>query len=601
MRPFPFPVSDETVTAAHLLREVAPVPPEMNVTEVFQRFESDKNLFALPVVSDGHPVGIVNRRKIIERFARPYTRELFGRKSVTEFMEASPFIVDIHMGLDDLSQTVLEFSTQFMYDGFIITSNGRYAGMGTGIDLLRTITEHNQAHLYQLAHYDALTGLPNRLLLTDRLTQARAHAHRAERLVGVLLLDVDRFKAINDTLGHSMGDLLLREVAERLSGCVREGDTVARLGGDEFTVLLPELRYIEDCATVARKILESLTRPFPLDGHEVFVSASIGITLYPFDESIDTLLRNADTAMYHVKENGGNGFEYYTTEMSTASLKRLSLESALRRALERQEFVLHYQPQVDLVSGHVVGAEALLRWQHPEWGLVAPGDFIPLAEETGLIVPIGKWVLFTACRQAKDWQDAGHPPITVAINVSARQFYQKDFMDTVCEVLETTQLDPRYLEIELTEGTVMQNGQATTAMLNELHKMGIQFSIDDFGTGYSSLSYLKRFPIDRIKIDRSFVTNITSDTDDAALASAIIAMSHALDIQTVAEGVETKEQLAFLRDRRCDQIQGYLFSRPIPAEEFIRIFGRTEAGCACEFLGLGQTCFHFPALPATHA
>jgi len=601
MKYLPLPVSHETVTAAHLLREVAPVLPEMNVTEVFQRFDSDENLIALPVVTDGHPVGIINRRKMIERFARPYTRELFGRKSVTEFMEPSPFIVDIRMGLDDLSQIILESSTQFMYDGFIITANGRYAGMGAGHDLLRTITEHNQANLYQLAHYDALTGLPNRLLFTDRLTQAMAHAHRAERLVAVLLLDLDRFKAINDSLGHSMGDLLLRGIAERLSGCIREGDTVARLGGDEFTVLLPELRYIEDCATVARKILENLARPFLLDGHEVFVSTSIGITLYPFDESIDTLLRNADTAMYHVKEHGGSGFEYYTAEMSTASLKRLSLESALRRALERQEFVLHYQPQVDLVSGQIAGAEALLRWQHPEWGQVAPGDFIPLAEETGLIVPIGKWVLSTACRQAKDWQDAGHPPIPVAVNVSARQFYQEDFMDTVCEALETTQLDARYLELELTEGTLMQNGPATTAMLNKLHSMGVQFSIDDFGTGYSSLSYLKRFPIDRIKIDRSFVTHITSDTDDAALTSAIIAMSHALGIQTVAEGVETREQLGFLRERHCDQMQGYLFSRPIPATEFGRLFDKTADGCACESLGLGQICLPFLALPAMPA
>ncbi|MDA8363497.1 MAG: EAL domain-containing protein [Gammaproteobacteria bacterium] len=592
------PVSHEPVTAAHLLREVAAVPPETSVTEVFQRFDRDENLIALPVVADGRPIGIINRRKIIERFARPYTRELFGRKHITEFMEPSPFVIDIRMDLADLSKVILEASTQLMYDGFIITANGHYAGMGAGHDLLRTITEHNHAHLYQLAHYDTLTGLPNRLLFLDRLSQAMAHAHRAERLVAVMLLDLDRFKAINDTLGHSMGDLLLREVAGRLRGCIREGDTVARLSGDEFAVLLPELRYIEDSGIVARKILEKLSQPFPLDGHEVFINTSVGVTLYPFHESVDALLRNTDIAMYHVKRRGGNGYEYYTDEMITDSLKQLSLEGALRRALEREEFVLYYQPQIDLARGHIVGAEALLRWRHPEWGLVSPGDFIPLAEETGLIVPIGKWVLHTACRQAKAWQDAGHPPISMGVNVSARQFYREDFMEVVREALATTQLDARCLEIELTEGTLMQNSHATTTMLKSLHDMGVHLSIDDFGTGYSSLSYLKRFPIDRIKIDRSFVTHITSDPDDAALASAIIAMSHALGIQSVAEGVETREQVGFLQDRSCDQMQGYLFSRPVPAAEFGQFFDKAAGDCVCESLGLGQTCLPFPSIRA---
>jgi diguanylate cyclase (GGDEF)-like protein len=590
----PFSSDHETITAAYLLREVATVPPETTVTKVFQRFTEDANLIALPVVTDGHPVGIVSRRHMIESFARPYTRDLYGRRRITEFMDPTPFIVDIRMDLDRLSRLIMEFSSHFAYESFIITANGRYAGMGTGHDLTRMITENNQARLYRLAHYDALTALPNRLLFLDRLSQAMAQARRAERMVAVMLLDLDRFKIVNDNLGHSMGDLLLREVAGRLTECVRESDTVARLGGDEFTILLPEITNIEDAAMVARKILDKLAHPIPLDGHEVFVNASIGITLYPFDESVDVLLRNADTAMYHVKEQGGNGFQYYTTEMSTASLKRLSLESALRRALEQQEFVLHYQPQLDLESGRIIGAETLLRWRHPDWGLVAPGDFIPLAEETGLIVPIGEWVLATACRQLKNWQDTGFPPIQIAVNVSARQFNQENFIEIVSGILATTRLDPRCLKIELTESTLMQNGHATIAMLDKLHAMGVQLSIDDFGTGYSSLSYLKRFPIDQIKVDRSFVTNIMSDPNDAALASAIIAMSHSLGIQTIAEGVETEAQLKFLHERNCDQIQGYLISRPLPATEFSRLFANTTAGCVRKPLSHGQICLPLP-------
>ena len=577
----------EPVTVASLLLKVPPVEPAMPVADVLQLFIDNPKMVAIPIVADGLPRGVVNRKTFIESFTKPYARELFGRKPISSFMNGNPLVVDLYTDLDDLSRQIMKLGMHYMHDGFILAEGGKYAGMGTGYDLMKAITERTQANLYRLAHFDALTGLPNRLLFLDRLSQMMAQANRNERLVAIMLLDLDRFKAINDTLGHTMGDLLLKGVAERLAGCVRGDDTVARLGGDEFIVLLPEIRYIEDAATVARKILNALAQPFPLDGHEIFIGTSIGIALYPFDEELNALLRNADTAMYEAKQQGGNNYQFYSAEMNTASLKHLSLEGALRRALERGEFELHYQPQIDLTRGEIVGVEALVRWRHPDLGLLGPMEFIPLAEENGLIVPIGEWVLRTACAQVRAWQEAGLRPIRVAVNLSARQFYQKDLVGTVARILEQTGLDSRYLELEITESCLMQNTQTTVALLTELSRLGVRFSIDDFGTGYSSLSYLKRFPIDTLKIDRSFVCDIGTDPDDAAIVKAIIALAKSLEMHVIAEGVETPEQLHFLRTHGCNEIQGYLVSRPLPADEVARLFAACGDDCVCKRLGLG--------------
>ncbi|MBT9613854.1 MAG: EAL domain-containing protein [Burkholderiales bacterium] len=420
-----------------------------------------------------------------------------------------------------------------------------------------------------MAHHDALTGLPNRALFRDRLTHAMAQADRYHQKLAVMFLDLDRFKAINDTLGHNVGDQLLKIAAERLRSCVRDCDTVARLGGDEFTVVVEDIIEDHDAASVAQKILDTLSQPFNLYGHEVFISVSVGVTLYPSDdENADNLLRNADSAMYRAKENGRNNFQFYVADMNVKARERLMLESSLRRALDRGEFRLYYQPRVDLLSGRVIGAEALLRWRHPEMGLVPPAEFIPILDETGMIIPVGDWALREACRQNREWQDMGLPPIRVAVNLSVRQFIQKDLADTVIRALEVAGLAAKHLELEITEDLFLEHNETNIVTLARLKGMGIHISIDDFGTGYSSLSYLKRLPIDTLKIDQSFVRDIGTDPDNKAIASAIIAMASSLRLNVLAEGVETDEQLAFLRAQGCNEIQGFSFSHPLPAEEF---------------------------------
>lgn len=426
----------------------------------------------------------------------------------------------------------------------------------------------SEERIYHLAHYDALTDLPNRLSLNDRLQHAMAYAQRHERLVAVMFLDLDHFKNINDTLGHAVGDSLLQAVAKRLLGCVRECDTVGRLGGDEFTIILTDIKHANDAMIVAQKILEHLCQPFVLQDRELFITASIGVTLYPLDnDSPLELIKNADTAMYRAKDQGRNNYQFYTSDMNVLALANLELQSGLHKALQRAEFELHYQPQVNMKTGEIVGMEALARWRHPEKGLISPALFIPVAEESGLIVSLGEWVLRTACEQNMVWQRAGVKPIRMAVNLSARQFQQKNLLQMITQVLSETGMRPEYLELELTEGLVMQNAQATIRILHQLKEMGVRVSIDDFGTGYSSLSYLKRFPIDTLKIDQAFVRDITTDPDDAAIATAIIAMAHSLKFKVVAEGVETQEQLTFLCNKACDEMQGYFFSRPLPAEE----------------------------------
>jgi diguanylate cyclase (GGDEF)-like protein/PAS domain S-box-containing protein len=436
------------------------------------------------------------------------------------------------------------------------------------------ISEKKQAEerLAFLAHHDGLTDLPNRLLFMDRLSQALARVKWHQRLVAVLFLDLDHFKRINDSLGHAMGDLLLKAVAERLSSCVRAGDTVARIGGDEFTVVLADIAQSEDIPKVAQKIIEAISRPFSLMGQEFFITISMGISVFPNDgQDAQTLVKNADAAMYRAKEQGRNHYQHYSPAMNVRTLERLALESNLRHALERKELLLHYQPRVDLESGRIIGVEALLRWQYPDLGLVSPSQFVPLAEETGLIIPIGEWVLRTACAQNRLWQSMGFPPMRVAVNLSVRQFEQRNLVETIGRVIKETGLDPNYLELELTEGLIMKNPEITVATLRSLHEMGIQISIDDFGTGYSSLSYLRRFPIHALKIDQSFVRDIITDPDGTVIVTAIILLAHSLKLKVIAEGVETRDQLDFVRSLKCHEMQGYLFSKPVPGEEITRL------------------------------
>ncbi|MBI5462049.1 MAG: EAL domain-containing protein [Gammaproteobacteria bacterium] len=432
--------------------------------------------------------------------------------------------------------------------------------------------KRTEERLHYLAHHDTLTGLPNRVLFTDRLRHATIEADRRERLVGVAFIDLDRFKTINDSLGPAIGDFWLKAVAERLVRCVREVDTVARLAGDEFTLILADMGHIDHAARVSQKILDSFAYPFRIAGHELYTSASLGMTLYPLDDhDIEGLLRNADTAMYRAKERGGDAYEFFSTDMTSNAQARLALENALRGALEREEFELHYQPVVDLASGHMRGVEALVRWRHPERGLVPPGEFIPVAEETGLIVPLGEWVLRTACRQCRNCGPAGTLPLRLAVNVSPRQFERGQLIKIVTKVLDDTGFDPRYLDLEITETLLMQNAETAIAAMHQLGMLGVQFSVDDFGTGYSSLSYLKHLPIGRVKIDKSFVDDIPTDPNDAAIVTAIISMARSLGLKVIAEGVETAAQIGFLREQNCDAIQGYYFSRPVPAGDLSRL------------------------------
>ena len=427
--------------------------------------------------------------------------------------------------------------------------------------------EAAKVQLNHLAHHDVLTGLPNRILLQDRLIQAMESACRQGRQLAVMFMDLDQFKHINDSLGHAIGDKLLQSVAQRLMGCVRHSDTISRQGGDEFVVLLPYIENPEGAGFCAQKMLATLALPHRIDQHELHISVSIGISIYPDDgQDAETQIKNADIAMYQAKENGRNNYKFFEQDMNARAVHRQSVEVSLRRALERQEFVLHYQPKINLQSGTIVGVEALIRWQHPEQGLLLPAQFVSIAEDCGLILPIGRWVLREACLQARSWQQAGLPPIIVAVNISALEFRNKDFLGNIRAVIEETGLEPRYLELELTESVLMQDAASTDPMLHALANLGIRLAIDDFGTGYSSLSYLKQFPINTLKIDQSFVNQMCSNLDDAAIVSAVTSMGKSLKLCVIAEGVESSEQSAFLLAQHCDEGQGYYFGCPMVAE-----------------------------------
>ena len=434
---------------------------------------------------------------------------------------------------------------------------------------LEELVKERTAEIEHLAYHDGLTNLPNRVLFADRCTQALAIAERSQNLVAVMLVSIDRFKKVTESLGHAAGDAVLTEAAARLQGCVTNGDTVARFEGDEFALLLTHVAETGDLTEVARAIDEVFKAPFHLGGQEVYVTTSAGISLFPSNgEDSSTILRNAVAALYRAKKQGGNNYQFYAADMNALALKRLALETSMRRAIENGEFITYYQPVVNLASGAVVGLEALVRWQHPELGLLLPGHFIGLAEDTGLILEISDFVMRAACIQTRAWQDRGLGRLRIAVNISARHFQQKDFLDRLLEILGETRLDPTCLELELTETSIMENTESAVKLLTQLRKLGVRVAIDDFGTGYSSLSYLKRLPIDTVKLDRSFVKGASTDPDDAALVMAIVTLAHNLKLRVIAEGVETEEQAVFLRLLRCDEAQGFLFGKPMPPEVF---------------------------------
>ncbi|MEN6437316.1 MAG: EAL domain-containing protein [Syntrophobacter sp.] len=526
----------------------------------------------------------------LEKFFSP--GNLLGRKVDEVFPEEVSLPIMQHLQ-SALSTGEMQFCEHMLrIDGYPCYYEWRIVNNGANevLAIVRDITGRKQTEerVALLAYHDTLTGLLNRNSFKEHLAQALKHAKRNNRYVATLFLDIDRFKRINDTFGYNVGDLLLQGIAERVQECVRKSDptarpisystsSISRLGGDEFTILLPDIKHIQDSAKVAKRILEVLERPFTIAGHEVFVTGSMGITLYPLDgEDPDTLLKNADAAMYNAKEQGRNTVKFYSSSMNAASYKRLALETSLRKALDRREFLLHFQPQVEIISGRITGMEALLRWNHAELGMVPPMDFIPLAEETGMIISIGEWVLSAACKHSKLLEKMGLET-RVAVNISSLQFRRESLVKTVTQSLEASGLDPSYLELELTESSIMKNMEDSARILAELKEMGLRIAIDDFGTGYSSLSYLKRFPLDVLKIDASFIRDIPLDQDNAAISTAIIAMAHSLNLKVVAEGVETMEQFSFLRKQGCDEVQGFLISPAVPSDEIVELLRKQES------------------------
>ena len=522
-----------------------------------------------------------------------YTQEEMLTLNYKTLTHPEDLPVDLEIGRRMFAHEVHEKSREKRY----LHKNGYYIWVNLTSSLVRddsgeplyysTVVEdisrrkQMEGELLHMANHDVLTSLPNRSLLLDRMTQAINYANRSGEQVAVLLIDLDRFKNVNDSLGHEVGDRMITAIARKLLSQVRDVDTVARLGGDEFVVLITNVINEDAVATTAQQVLEALGQPLTIQGHELYPAGSIGISLYPKDGADgQTLLKNADTAMYRAKDAGRNNFQFYARAMNARALDRLKLEGALRNALLRNEFVLHYQPQMDVASGAIVGVEALLRWQPPNAEMIHPADFIPIAEETGLIVGIGEWVLRTACAQHRTWAQSGlYPPLRMAVNLSARQFKQQDIAKMVSRALEESACEPHCLELEITESVLMDSPEAAAATLQKLSDMGVQLSIDDFGTGYSSLAYLKRFPIHTLKIDRSFVRDINTDADDAAIAKAVIALAHSMKLRVIAEGVESREQLDFLRQQQCDQMQGYFLSRPLPArqlESLLRVYSAEQ-------------------------
>ncbi|WP_269716039.1 EAL domain-containing protein [Caulobacter sp. NIBR2454] len=551
------------------LRDIAepaqPVGPGELGKHVYDRFRSEPDLLILPVVDAyGRPVGLLERNAFFVRMAAEYGRAIYAERPIERLMDPTPLTVDASLPLAQFTTEALSDRPSDLLRGFIVHDQGRYLGVGTVIALLRAA---NRAFV-QLAHYDPLTDLPNRVLFHKQLREALARADRGASQVAVLCIDLDRFKTVNDTLGHAVGDELLQAAGQRLRSCVREGDTVARLGGDEFAIVQNGVTGPDDARHLAARIVETMSAPLTLHGHNVVAGASVGVAVAPLDgREPDELLKKADMAMYRVKGEGRRGFRFFEPAMDEVLQSRRRLELDLRRALEMGEFELRYQPLYDLASERVTGCEALLRWRHPERGLVSPADFIPLAEEIGLIVPLGEWVLRQACAEAAGWP-AG---ISLAVNLSPIQFRDRTLLDTVKAALDASGLSPRRLQLEITESVLLADNAANLALLHDLRRLGVLIAMDDFGTGYSSLSYLRSFPFDKIKIDQTFVRDIPRDADALSIIRTVADLGERLGIVTTAEGVETAEQFEALRNQGCREIQGYLISPPKEAADIMTL------------------------------
>ncbi len=552
-----------------LLKHIPPVQDTVPCLTVLEIFQKNPHIFALPVINNENiPLGIVDRKDFIETFIKPFSKEIYGKKNISDFMNKSSIIVDKGVTIDDVARIIVDAGMQHMVSGFIATDEGQYVGVANGLDLLNEITQRKQANLFHLAHYDHLTNLPNRLLFLDRLNMALIECRREKTQLGLLFIDLDNFKHFNDSMGHEFGDKLLLAAATRLLNCARESDTVARLSGDEFTIILENKTCQNALIALCNRIVESMTRPLLIMGREVFITASIGTAMYPDDDTESTgLLAKADAAMYEAKRSGRNTFRNYVPGMKVYSLERMTLETDLRMALERNEFELFYQPQIELSTGKIVGNEALIRWQHPERGLLSPIHFIEMTEETGLIVPIGKWVLQEACRQHMSWVENGLEPLPISVNISAMQFYQTEFCEMVRSIITDSGMQPIFLELELTESLFMHDVDVVLKTLHELHDLGVKLAIDDFGTGYSNLGYLKMFPIDRLKIDQSFIRHLEREPVNIDIVRAIAALGKSMSLELVAEGVETDSELALVKSSGCEFVQGYRFSKPLPANQ----------------------------------
>ena len=567
----------EAPTVQHLLRFLEPLGTDVPCQEILDRFLADDAIYALPVVdAAARPVALVDRKRHIEFFSKPYSREIFGRRSILallaheEYEHSEAIVVEDTCSVEDVAQIIIDAGMHHMVSGFMVTSQGRYLGVANGHDLLNIITQRKQAELHYLAHYDSLTGIPNRLLLGDRLDKACRDAKRKGSLVALLFIDVDHFKQINDSLGHSVGDAVLRKLVDRLKAAARRADTVARLGGDEFVILMEHLDDPADVDLVARRLVQSMREPIEVLGHSLVATVSVGSAIYPTDDiAISPLLSKADAAMYEAKASGRDRFCRYSADTAMYNPARMSLENDLRLAIERKELLLHYQPQVDLATNDIRGVEALVRWRHPERGLVPPGKFIPLAEESGLIIPLGEWVMREALRQMREWRNLGLAPLRMSINISAVQFRRGSLPRFLADQLAANEIDPRYVELELTESLLMHGVETVLQTLREIKGLGVTLAIDDFGTGYSSLSYLRRFPIDRLKIDQSFVRDIERTPANESIARAIVALANSLSLEVIAEGIEQSAERAVLEHMRCTEGQGYLFAKPLSAQDFL--------------------------------
>jgi len=579
-RPEPYSfILDDRLQAAptvrSLTRAMPPSPKQATCGEVLDRFLRDKDIYAIPVTdNDDQPVALVERIAFIEFFSKPYTREVYGRRlicdlpNVEEYETLPPIIVEETCSVEDVAQIILSAGMHHMVTGFVVTRQGKYVGVANGHDLLNLITQRKQAELFYFAHYDHLTGAPNRILLGDRLKQACLDAERKGHAVALLFIDVDRFKTINDSLGHSFGDAVLRTLVKRLKESARKSDTVARIGGDEFVILMDNLRDSADADLVAARVLETMKSPVEVLGHALLVTVSIGIAIYPKDDKdISRLMAKADAAMYKAKAAGRNDVCVYVEGSVIFDPARLSLERDLRQAIDNGELELHFQPQLRIADQRICGVEALVRWRHPLRGLISPIEFIPLAEECGLIPKLGEWVLRDACRQLQAWEARGFAPMRMSINVSAVQFHQKNFVAVLKSALEETGVDSSRIELELTESVLMHNVEEVLETLGEIRALGVSLAIDDFGTGFSSLNYLRRFPINRLKIDQSFVRDIERTPANESITKAIIALAESLSLNIVAEGIEKDAERAVLECLGCTEGQGYFFAKPLPAAD----------------------------------